>query len=45
MKATNTFDQPKRVTPKPLDAPRAEAKMTFKLPPASYSVAQLDISQ
>jgi len=44
MKATNTFDQPKRVVPKPLDAPRAEAKMTFKLPPASYSVAHLELS-
>ena len=44
LKATNTFDQPKRVMPKSLDAPRAEATMTFKLPPASYSVAHIDIA-
>jgi alpha-L-arabinofuranosidase len=44
LKATNTFDQPKRVVPKALDAPAARAKMIFKLPPASYSVAHFDIS-
>ncbi len=41
LKASNTFDQPNRVTPQPLDAPKAGAKMTFKLPPHSYTVARL----
>ncbi len=38
LKATNTFDQPKKVVPQQLDAPQAGSKMTIKLPPASYSV-------
>jgi alpha-L-arabinofuranosidase len=41
LKASNSFDQPNRVTPQPLDAPKAGAKMTFKLPPRSYSAARL----
>jgi alpha-N-arabinofuranosidase len=41
MKAFNTFEQPKRVVPQRLDAPAAGARMTFKLPPRSYTVAQL----
>jgi alpha-N-arabinofuranosidase len=44
LKATNTFAEPKKVLPQPLDAPKAGSKMTFKLPPASYSVAQLALS-
>jgi alpha-N-arabinofuranosidase len=41
LKAFNTFEQPKRVAPQPLDPPTAGARMTFKLPPRSYSVVQL----
>jgi len=40
LKAVNTFEQPKLVVPKPLQAPSAGSKMTFKLPPRSYSVVQ-----
>jgi alpha-N-arabinofuranosidase len=39
LKVVNTFEQPKLVAPQPLEAPRPGAKMTFKLPPRSYSVA------
>lgn len=41
LKAFNTFEQPKRVAPQPLDAPQAGARMTFRLPPRSYTVAHL----
>jgi alpha-N-arabinofuranosidase len=41
LKAFNTFEDPKRVIPKPLDAPAASARMTFKLPPRSYTVAHI----
>jgi len=41
LKAINTFEQPRRVAPQRLDAPAAGARMTFKLPPRSYTVAQL----
>ena len=44
MKAFNTFEQPKRVVPQRLDAPAAGARMTFKLPPRSYTVAQLAVT-
>ncbi len=44
LKATNTFESPKKVLPQPLDAPKAGSKMTFTLPAASYSVAQLAFS-
>jgi alpha-N-arabinofuranosidase len=40
LKAVNTFEQPKLVMPQPLDAPQAGSKMTFKLPPRSYTVVQ-----
>jgi alpha-L-arabinofuranosidase len=40
LKAVNTFEQPKLVVPQPLDAPKAGSRMTFKLPPHSYSVVQ-----
>jgi len=40
LKAFNTFDQPRRVVPQRLDAPAPGSRMTFKLPPHSYSVAQ-----
>ena len=35
-----TFQKPDAVGPRKLDAPAAGAKMTFKLPPRSYTVAQ-----
>ncbi len=41
LKAFNTFDQPRRVTPQALEAPAPAARMTFRLPPRSYTVAQL----
>ena len=41
LKAVNTFDQPTRVAPGPLDAPAAGPRMTFKLPARSYTVAHL----
>jgi alpha-N-arabinofuranosidase len=41
LKAFNTFEQPQRVAPRPLDPPQAGARMTFKLPARSYSVAHL----
>jgi alpha-N-arabinofuranosidase len=44
MKAINTFDQPSNVVPKNLDAPQASGSMTFRLPPGSYTVAQLATS-
>jgi alpha-N-arabinofuranosidase len=44
LKAFNTFEQPRRVAPQRLDAPAAGARMTFKLPPRSYTVAQLAVS-
>lgn len=40
LKASNTFEQPNRVAPQTLDVATAGAKMTFKLPPRSYSVVQ-----
>ncbi len=41
LKASNSFDQPNRVVPQRLDAPKPGAKMTFKLPPRSYTAARL----
>ena len=41
LKASNTFEQPNRVAPQRLDAPRPDARMTFKLPPRSYTVVRL----
>jgi hypothetical protein len=43
LKAFNTFEQPRRVAPQRLDAPAAGARMTFKLPPRSYTVAQIAV--
>ena len=39
--AFNTFEQPRLVVPQRLDAPAPGARMSFKLPPRSYTVAQL----
>jgi alpha-N-arabinofuranosidase len=44
LKAFNTFEQPKRVVPQRLEAPAPGARMTFKLPPRSYTVAQLAVT-
>jgi alpha-N-arabinofuranosidase len=44
LKAFNTFDQPRRVAPQPLDAPAAGTRMAFKLPPRSYTAVQLATS-
>jgi alpha-L-arabinofuranosidase len=41
LKAFNTFEQPRRVAPQRLEPPAAGARMTFKLPARSYTVAQL----
>ena len=39
LKAFNTFDAPRRVAPQPLAPPAAGSRMSFKLPPRSYTVA------
>jgi alpha-N-arabinofuranosidase len=41
LKAANTFDQPNRVVPQKLDPPAVAARMTFKLPPRSYTVVRV----
>ena len=43
LKAVNTIDQPRRVVPQRLDPPAPASRMTFKLPPRSYTVAQLAV--
>jgi len=43
LKAVNTFADPRRVVPQRLDPPAAAARMTFNLPPRSYTVAHLGI--
>lgn len=44
LKAVNTFERPTLVAPQRLDAPQAGARMTLKLPPASYSAIHLATS-
>jgi alpha-N-arabinofuranosidase len=41
VKAFNTFTDPRRVAPERLDPPAAGSRMTFKLPPRSYTVVQV----
>jgi alpha-N-arabinofuranosidase len=41
LKAFNTFEQPRRVAPQRLDPPAPGSRMTFRLPPRSYTVAHL----
>jgi len=41
LKAYNTFERPKQVAPRPLDAPEPGPRMTFKLPARSYTVVSL----
>lgn len=43
LKAVNSFEQPDRVVPRPLDAPRPGRRMTLKVPAASYSVLSLAV--
>jgi alpha-L-arabinofuranosidase len=43
VKAVNTFADPRRVAPQRLDPPTAGSRMTFKLPPRSYTVAQVGV--
>ena len=42
--AYNTFAEPRRVAPQRLEAPAPGSRMTFKLPPRSYTVAQLAVA-
>jgi len=44
LKAVNTFEKPNVVAPKKLDAPPVGPRMTFKLPPRSYSIAHFATS-
>jgi alpha-N-arabinofuranosidase len=44
LKAFNTFEQPRRVAPQPLDPPAAGSRMTFRLPPRSYTVAHISVT-
>jgi alpha-N-arabinofuranosidase len=44
LKAVNTFGQPRRVTPRRLDAPTPVARMSLTLPPRSYTVAHLAVT-
>jgi alpha-L-arabinofuranosidase len=41
LKAFNTFEEPKRVVPRALEPPAVGARMTFKLPARSYTVAHV----
>jgi len=41
LKASNTFDQPRRVVPQPLEASKPAARMSLKLPPRSYTALHL----
>ena len=41
LKASNSFDHPDRVIPQSLEAPKPGPRMTFRLPPRSYTAARL----
>jgi alpha-N-arabinofuranosidase len=41
LKAFNTFGEPRRVAPQRLEPPAPGPKMTFRLPPRSYTAVQL----
>ena len=41
LKAVNTFAEPRRVAPQRLDAPAVGDRITFRLPPRSYTVVHL----
>jgi alpha-N-arabinofuranosidase len=40
LKAFNTFQEPRRVAPRPLEPPKAGARTMVQVPPKSYSVIQ-----
>jgi alpha-N-arabinofuranosidase len=44
LKAFNTIEQPGRVVPQRLEPPAPARRMTFKLPPRSYTVVQLAVT-
>jgi alpha-L-arabinofuranosidase len=44
LKAFNTFEQPQRVVPRPLEPPKPGSQMAMKLPPRSYTVMHLATS-
>ena len=44
LKAFNTFAQPKVVVPQTLEPPKVGSRMSFKLPPRSYTVAHIATS-
>jgi alpha-N-arabinofuranosidase len=41
LKASNSFDEPQRVVPQPLEPPRPGERMTVKLPRQSYTLLHL----
>ena len=41
LKAVNTFDDPKRVIPRPFESPKVGSRMTLQLPARSYTVLSL----
>jgi alpha-N-arabinofuranosidase len=41
LKAANTFDDPKKVLPQPLESPKVGSQMTLQLPARSYTVLSL----
>jgi len=43
LKAVNTFDDPRRVTPQSLEVPKVGSRMTLQLPARSYTVLSLAI--
>jgi len=43
LKAVNTFDDPRRVTPQSLEVPKVGLRMTLQLPARSYTVLSLAI--
>ncbi|MGD0694761.1 MAG: alpha-L-arabinofuranosidase C-terminal domain-containing protein [Terriglobia bacterium] len=43
LKATNTFDSPKRVVPQALEPPRVGAPMTLELPARSYTALKVSV--
>jgi alpha-N-arabinofuranosidase len=43
LKGANSFNQPERVKPEPLDLPPAGARMSLKLPPRSHSILRLAV--
>jgi len=43
LNAVNSFEEPKRVVPQPLEPPKVSDRMTFKLPPHSHTLVNLAI--